>query len=234
MNVAVRLGVAALLVGVWSVPSRALAAEPRRAAVPAWVEPRSPDYAAVKAGEQGHDSFTLLWDSRVRVEGDRYHRYERRVRRALTATGVERLAELMVGFDPEQEQLVLHRIELRRGSESFDQTKSARVRLVADESDLERRQYNGDVTAFIVLSDVRAGDAIDFSYSIIGSSPVLAGRYVGYFPLVGSEPTRQRRIEWSSLRFQDATLHAARLQCSGCGDAQRRYFSIASPESDET
>ena len=45
-------------------------------------------------------------------------------------------------------------------------------------------------------------------------------------------------VEWSSLRFQDATLHAARLQCSSCGDAQRRYFSIAraepSPEPDKT
>ena len=149
----------------------------------------------MRPAERDRDSFTLLSDTRVRLNGARYERYERRVRRAMTASGVERLAELLVDFEPEHEQLVLHRIELHRKGRVVDQTRSARVRLVAEESELERRMYNGGVTAFIVLSDVRVGDSIDLSYSVIGSAPILGGRYAGYFDLAGSDPVRQRHVE---------------------------------------
>lgn len=195
MKSVMRVATLSLLVCGWVEPERALAAEPGRAPAPGWAKPIELDYGVVRPGEQGHDLFTLLWDSRVRLEGDRYQRYERRVHRAMTASGVEGLAEILIGYSPEQEKLVLHRIELRRADEIVDQTKSARVRLVADESELERRTYNGDVTAFIVLSDVRAGDTIDLSYSVIGSNPTLGGRYGGYFELVGAAPVRQRHVE---------------------------------------
>lgn len=172
-----------------------MAAEPLRKAEPAWVERVAVDFDAVRPGERDRDSFTLLSDTRLRLNGARYERYERRVRRAMTASGVERLAELLVDFEPEHEQLVLHRIELHRDGRVVDQTRSARVRLVAEESELERRMYNGGVTAFIVLSDVRLGDSIDLSYSVVGSAPILGGRFAGYFDLAGSDPVRQRHVE---------------------------------------
>jgi transglutaminase-like putative cysteine protease len=188
-----RLWCAALAGVVWCAPSAA--AEPARQPEPSWVQRILPDFDALRPAERDRDSFTLLFDSRVRLHGSGYERYERRVRRALTASGVERLAELLVDFEPEHEKLVLHRIELHRDGHVFDQTRSARVRLVAEESELERRMYNGGVTAFIVLSDVRVGDSIDLSYSVVGSAPVLSGRYAGYFDLAGSDPIRQRHVE---------------------------------------
>jgi transglutaminase-like putative cysteine protease len=183
------------LLCAWVAPERALAADPGRAPAPGWAKPLEVEYGVVRATEQGHDFFTLLWDSRVRVEGNGYHHYARVVRRAMTASGVERLAQILISYDPEEEKLVLHRIELRRADEFVDQTNSARVRLVADESELERRAYNGNVTAFIVLDDVRAGDTVDVSYSLIGSNPILGGRYAGYFELLSNEPVRQRHVE---------------------------------------
>jgi transglutaminase-like putative cysteine protease len=183
-----------VLVGLaWCAPLAA--AEPARRPEPSWVERIAPEFDELRPGERDRDAFTLLADTRVRLRGSGYERYERRVRRALTASGVERLAEMLVDFEPEHEQLVLHRIELRRAGRVIDQTRSARVRLVAQESELERRMYNGGVTAFIVLSDVRVGDAIDLSYSVIGRAPILGGLYADYFKLTHSDPVRQRHIE---------------------------------------
>lgn len=191
-GLAVRVWCGALVGALWAAP--VVAAEPLRKAEPAWVERVAVDFDAVRPGERDRDSFTLLSDTRLRLNGARYERYERRVRRAMTASGVERLAELLVDFEPEHEQLVLHRIELHRDGRVVDQTRSARVRLVAEESELERRMYNGGVTAFIVLSDVRLGDSIDLSYSVVGSAPILGGRFAGYFDLAGSDPVRQRHV----------------------------------------
>jgi transglutaminase-like putative cysteine protease len=186
----------AVLAGAVSVvPVGARAAGFERQPEPSWVERIAPEFDEVRPGERERDSFTLLSDSRVRLRGSGYHRYERRVRRALTASGVERLAQLLVDFEPEHEKLVVHRIELHRTGQLFDQTRSARVRLVAQESELERRMYNGGVTAFIVLSDVRVGDVIDVSYSVVGSAPILGGRYAAYFDLQGIDPVRQRHVE---------------------------------------
>jgi transglutaminase-like putative cysteine protease len=182
-------------VAALGLATTARAAEPQRAPPPDWVEPIAVDFEATRANERGGDAFTLLYDSRVRLSGKPYERYERRVRKALTAAGVDRLAEVLVQFDPERQKLVLHGIELHRGSQVIDQTRTARLRLVAEESELERRMYNGTVTAFIVLSDVRAGDALDLSYSLSGSEPLLEGRYAAAFSLSTSEVVRQRHIE---------------------------------------
>lgn len=171
------------------------AADPQRAPRPGWVQPLAVDFEQTRAEERSGDAFTVLFDSRVRLSGKQQQRYERRVRKALTSAGVDRLAEVLVQFDPEQEQLVLHGIELHRGAQLIDQTSTARVRLVAEESELERRMYNGAVTAFVVLSDVRVGDAIDLSYSLIGADPVLEGRYAGGFSLSTSEVVRRRHVE---------------------------------------
>ena len=192
--------------GCWLWPHPARADEPERSPEPAWVEAIAPDFEQARTNELGGDSFTLLLDTRVRLDGSRQERYERRVRKALTSSGVERLAELLVEFESEYEKLVLHRIELRRGTQVIDQTKTARVRLVAQESDLERRMYNGGVTAFVVLSDVRAGDVVDVAYSVIGATPALGGRYADGFQLSGSDPIRQRHIEIQAVGQRPA-LH---------------------------
>jgi len=158
-------GLAALALLVSAAPARAV--EPEFAPKPAWATELAPDFDKVGEEERGSDSFTLLHDSRVHLLGERFERYERRVRKALTPAGVERLAEVLVEFSPEYEKLVLHGMQLRRGAQLIDQTRSARVRMVAQESQLDRSMYNGDVSAYVVLSDVRVGDSIDFSYSIV-------------------------------------------------------------------
>jgi len=211
---------AALAGALGLAPASLSAAEPERKPEPSWVKRIAPDFEVLRPSERERDAFTLLSDSRVRLDASRYERYERRVRRALTPSGVERLAELLVDFEPEHEKLVLHRIELRRGGQVLDQTRSARVRLVAQESELERRMYNGDVTAFIVLSDVRAGDVIDLSYSIVGNAPILGGRYAGDFELDGRDSVRQRHIEVSG-QGDRPELHGKVLGAAPSGHSQR-------------
>src|SRR5207248_2354564 len=62
--------------------------------------------------------------------------------------------------------------------------------------------FNGTNTAIVFLDDVRAGDVIDYAYSVNGDNPVLAGRYADTYQL--SEPSAveylHARLLWPSAR----------------------------------
>jgi hypothetical protein len=44
------------------------------------------------------------------------------------------------------------------------------------------------------------------------------------------QPLSAAPVEWTALRYQGAALHAGRVVCPRCGDAQRRYFSLEGSE----
>jgi transglutaminase-like putative cysteine protease len=173
----------------------AQSAAPLRAPEPTWVTPLDKVLEPVQGVAAGRDTVKLLRDTRIHLtkQGvDRYHRY---AAQALTASGVERLAEVLIEFNPAFQSLLLHRIGVWRDGRLLDQSKSATVRMVAQEDELERRVYNGALSAYVVLSDVRAGDIVDVSYTVRGENPALGARYAGEVTLASNDPVRHRHLE---------------------------------------
>src|SRR5690606_8276294 len=37
--------------------------------------------------------------------------------------------------------------------------------------------YNGNYSAYLILDDIRVGDQIEYSYSLIGDNPVFKGKF---------------------------------------------------------
>lgn len=204
----------ALLMLCWllSWPGTAAAA-PRRAAVwaarPSWVQELAPDFATPVDQEATRDgTYTLLSDTQIRLSAGNVERYARHVDVAVTQAGVSALGEIEIEFSPEYQELRLHRAALVRNGQVIDQTKRASLRMIEQEPDSANRVYSGTITALLVLSDVRLGDALDVSYSVIGSNPILGGRYAGHVRLGANSKARRIHVQVDSAASR-AALHWA-------------------------
>lgn len=81
-----------------------------------------------------------------------------------------------VQFNPEYQKLVLHRVELFRNGHWQSRLKPGEITIARREQQFEQEISDGTVTALIVIEDVRVGDVIRISFSVIGSNPILAGQ----------------------------------------------------------
>lgn len=168
---------------------------------PAWADVLHPDLDAppriVRSGIDG-----LLEDHQVRVVGANVDEYFRDVRKVLTSAGVQNASEISIDFDPSFERLVIHDVVLMRDGKRIDELTREEVRIIEKETDSDDRIYDGQLTALLFLKDVRAGDVIDYSWSLEGSNPLLGGRYAGEFDFSATVPTRliRHRLIWPALR----------------------------------
>ncbi|MDD2720152.1 MAG: DUF3857 domain-containing protein [Gallionella sp.] len=119
-----------------------------------------------------------LLDEQVRVEGRSATSYNHIVRAVNETDGLSAASEIQVAFNPAYETLVFHKVEVCRKGKCANKLERSKVRLLQRESNLEQQMYDGEMTASLVLADVRVGDQVDFSYSIRGSNPVFEGKYV--------------------------------------------------------
>jgi transglutaminase-like putative cysteine protease len=168
---------------------------------PAWADVLHPDLhppqRIVRSGIDG-----LLEDHQVRVVGANVDEYFRDVRKVLTTSGVQNASEISIDFDPSYERLVIHDVVLIRDGKRIDELTREEVRIIEKESESEDRIYDGQLTALLFLKDVRAGDVIDYSWSLEGSNPLLGGRYAGEFDFSATVPTRliRHRLLWPASR----------------------------------
>jgi len=162
---------------VWTSP--ALGAAPEAATfevrpVPAWVTPVSPVISpASQAASDGTDYLLLDQQANLDPRASFYHE----ARLIFSDTGVQNGSSVSVVFDPAYEKLSIHFVRLIRSGVTSDRLDPSRVKLYQRETDLENFLYDGRFTAECQLEDVRAGDVIEYAYTLEGSNPVMAGHY---------------------------------------------------------
>jgi len=142
---------------------------------PAWVKPLAWDPAAPIAAAPYQ---FLVAEEQVRVSDGGVERYWHTLRQINDTSALQQGGQIELDFDPAYQHLVFHKIEIVRGTQRIDKLDAAKVRLLQREPQLERQMIDGRVTASIVLDDLRAGDRVDWSASVVGDNPVFAGRFV--------------------------------------------------------
>ena len=142
--------------------------------------------------------YDLLSDHQVRVTDDAQSQYFRTVRKVLSPSGVQNASELELDFDPSFERLTVHEVSVIRGGVRMNAFSPAGIRVIEKEDDSDQRIYDGERTALIFVKDVRAGDVIDYSWSVEGTNPILDGRYASELDLVSGVPTAhiRHRLLW--------------------------------------
>lgn len=163
-----------------------------RAPTPSWVVPVKPP-AATATAASGPVSMTVL-DDQISLLEDKPVRYMRYRIQVAEKTGLEMVSQVPVQFDPAYETLTLHELYVVRNGARLERLKTAKIRLIQREQQLDQLVYDGVVTALIVVPDVRVGDALEIAYSVRGMNPIFKNRFSDYISLALRMPISKVNI----------------------------------------
>lgn len=144
----------------------------------------------------------LLLDAQRNWEDKTTYRHS--IVKALTPNGASSMSQIEIEFDPLYYRVVIHNIDIFRHGKWSDRLKKARQEILQREEGLEESCYDGNLTLICFLSDIREGDVIDFSYSIIGHNPFWASHYTDQIYLQRRYPVEKiayRLLAPSSFSF---------------------------------
>ncbi len=128
----------------------------------------------------------VLSDRQVRVATE--ETFVRIAKVILNEAGLRTASQISIDFDPSYQALALHEVGIRRRDESLSRLQPGAVRLLQRETEIESYQMNGQMSAMLVLEDVRIGDVLDVAYTLVGRNPVFKGIFCDVAPLADYQP----------------------------------------------
>ena len=152
--------------------------------MPAWVKPiEFPLDPPVKPSQV---NFQLLLDDNQEnwEEKTTYQHYARKI---LTQGEVQRYTKINVDFDPSYQTVIFHDLRVWRNGVPSDRLQTCRSEMIHKEKGLEENIYEGELSLIYFLSDIRVGDTVEYSYSIIGTPPVFSTHYFTNIIFQGKE-----------------------------------------------
>ena len=183
------------------------------AAEPSWLQavatPTSPPQAAVSGQRY------LLVDRQNYVDSSQVQRFSRFVIQITSTEGLEKASQLAFDFDPSYETLTIHKAQVWRAGKALDRLEPNELHVFQREANLERFLYSGTRTAYLILPDIRVGDVLEYSYTVQGNNPVMAGRYSEMLAMDWDIP-----IARNSLRLLVAPSRALFFQAPKESDVQ--------------
>lgn len=137
------------------------------------------------------DARWRFWRNEVQVDrrAGRDQYYVDYAFEALSDAYVSDAGRFKISFNPEYQRLIIHRADLRRDGKWSPRLAVDKVSLARREAGFENDTADGLITALIVLEDVRVGDVVRISYSVIGSNPVMAGQISDWMRFAWTSPT---------------------------------------------
>jgi lipoprotein NlpI len=120
--------------------------------------------------------------------------YVRRVVTINDAASLTQAGQLLISFVPEYHMVRLHAVRVLRGGEVLDRTASAAIRFFQRETGLEQGIYVGEVTASILVNDLRVGDTLELAYTREGQNPVFGGKFIDASGWDSGLPSLHRRV----------------------------------------
>src|SRR5262245_11660089 len=156
--------------------------------IPAWVE-----LIAIPEASQIQSVVLRLADTQYFIDGVPIA-YVRRALMINDAAALSSAGQIAIPFVPQYHKLKLHVVRVLRNGQSLDRTVSSAVRFLQRETGLEQGVYSGEITASILVNDLRVGDTLEFAYSLYGQNPVFGGKFVETASWDQTSPTTLRRI----------------------------------------
>ena len=161
----------------------------RGAPLPAWVEKVS----ALPDTQNKASTVLRLADTQLTASPIQSY-YVHRVIKVNDAAGLQQNGQYAIAFQANYQQVQLHFLRILRGNAVLDKTTTASTRFLQREAGLEQGLYNGEVTASILIDDLRVGDSIEIAYTTLGANPVLGRTYVQTTSWDQGVPTELRRV----------------------------------------
>lgn len=163
-----------------------------------WVEIAEPPVPRTdRADGRSESAAVVLFDRQINVTatGDEY--YQHLVTQVLNADGVAEYSQIDLVVDPTFQALDIHWLRVVRDGVVIDQRPGVRITELAQETDLRSRIYNGRYTVNVLLTDVRAGDMVEYAYTLRSREELYPGHFYTRLDLGWSQ-----RVEWQRVRVR--------------------------------
>jgi len=145
--------------------------------IPGWVVPTEPGKQAASDADAFGGQRYLLLDRQHYNNGNTvaYHRHD--ISKVVGQAGLSDTSNLSISFDPSYQRLELHTATVKRKGRDSDRLAQARIEIARTENQNQESLLHGQVTALIVLPDIRVGDQLETRYTIYGRNPVFESRH---------------------------------------------------------
>lgn len=132
----------------------------------------------------------LLVDNQIRYSESDTQLFLHYADKLLTPNAVEENSSLSITFDPSYQVISFHHLHRIRDGEVVDILDPSLFDIYRAETDREKLIYNGELVLAYLIPDVRAGDTLDYSYTIHGRNPALGSNFSGRFQLQYGVPVQ--------------------------------------------
>ncbi len=169
--------------------------KPVYAPVPDWVKPAP----AIDAATQGDEApVILLLDNQQRFKDGEAWSYFDSATRAASSQVVENIGTIKLPWQPDKGDLIVHRVEIIRGTEHIDLLKGGgKLSVLQREEGLEQRKLDGILTATMPVPGLRVGDVLHLTFSITQKDAALAGNV----QMIGGVLADPVRVSFARLRL---------------------------------
>ncbi|HEX5957078.1 MAG TPA: DUF3857 domain-containing protein, partial [Hyphomicrobiaceae bacterium] len=155
---------------------------------PAWVEP-----VAMPATAEKFPVVSRLIDTQYLID-QTISVYTRRALTINDAASLTKAGQVLIPFVPAYHLVKLHAVRVLRGTEVLDRTSTASIRFFQRETGLEQGVYSGEVTAAILVNDLRVGDTLEVAYTRQGQNPVFGSKLIDFTSWDQAYPSLYRRV----------------------------------------
>ena len=161
---------------------------------PSWVSSPAINYTATHFDEDAADGYSdLHLEKQISISQEAL--YVKKVVHILSEAGVQNHSQVSVQYDPSYQSLAFHSISIIRGGEVLNRLQSGKIKTIQQEKELDRFLYNGTLTAFLVLDDVRKDDIIEYSYTLKGFNPIFKSKYASFFEIAAGYPVYSQYLK---------------------------------------
>ena len=137
----------------------------------AWVVPHKTPLA-----ESSDARPWLLADQQVLIEGDKRSTFTDSAFRIQSAEILRNWSDMTFEWQPDRDDLIIHSIAIIRDGKPIDLlAQGLKLNVLQREKDFEERAIDGRLTATAPIEDLRVGDTVRFSTTLVERSTVLKG-----------------------------------------------------------
>lgn len=186
------------IIGILMSGTAAIAGDkPVIAPAPDWIAPLPPT-AIAKPDPNG--PLLLVLDQQQRIVDGQVWAYQDTAMRIASAEILGQAGNLRMAWQPEDGDLIVHRVSALRDGQEVDLLKQGQgLTVLRREAELEALQINGLLTATLAIEDLRVGDVLRVTYSVTRRDKMLAGQAQTLIALPG-DPVRlgfgRTRLLW--------------------------------------
>ncbi|WP_299132483.1 DUF3857 domain-containing protein [uncultured Tenacibaculum sp.] len=166
----------------------------KRAILPKWVE--LIDYniePKIDVNDVSYGNLTLLYDEQINM--NKKEIFTHHVTKITENVGTQRASNINITFDPTYQKLTLHSLKIIRKGKVIDKINFCDFQVIRKETNSESYIYDGSLSAFTNISDVRSGDIVDYSYTIKGFNPIHGNNYSAFFGVESLQPVGKMFIK---------------------------------------